>query len=67
MSIPWKHASNSSAAIRFDLNQFNMVRIGLAVYGLHTSEEVKKLSNCSWLSLLPPALWGLMYAIREIR
>lgn len=34
----WKHASNSSGALRFDFPQYNMVRIGLAAYGLHASE-----------------------------
>lgn len=42
ISVPWQHASNSSAAIRFSLPQFNMVRIGLAIYGLYPSDEVKK-------------------------
>ena len=37
ISPPWRHACNSSAAIRFGFSSFNMVRLGLAVYGLHTS------------------------------
>lgn len=37
----WKHASNSAGAIRFHLPQYNMVRIGLAAWGLHTSESTK--------------------------
>ena len=28
---PWKHAANSSAALRFSLPEFNMVRLGLAI------------------------------------
>jgi alanine racemase/UDP-N-acetylmuramoyl-tripeptide--D-alanyl-D-alanine ligase len=40
ISIPWKHAANSSASLRFPLPQFNMARIGLAAYGLYTSPEV---------------------------
>jgi len=39
--IPWKHAANSSGTIRFNLNQYNMVRLGLAVYGLYPSEATK--------------------------
>jgi alanine racemase/UDP-N-acetylmuramoyl-tripeptide--D-alanyl-D-alanine ligase len=35
--LKWKHASNSAAVMRFDFPQFNMVRIGLAVYGLNPS------------------------------
>lgn len=38
----WKHAANSSGALRFKLPQYNMVRLGLAVYGLYGSEELKK-------------------------
>lgn len=39
--LKWKHAANSSAALRFHLPQYNMVRLGLAVYGLYGSEEVR--------------------------
>lgn len=37
----YSHAANSSGSIRFHFPQFNMVRIGLAVYGLYSSEAVK--------------------------
>lgn len=39
----WVHACNSSATIRFGFSQFNMIRIGLAAYGLHTSNTTKAL------------------------
>ena len=39
---PWRHAANSSGAIRFHFPQFNMARIGLAVYGLYSSAAVQK-------------------------
>lgn len=39
--LKWKHAANSSGALRFHLPQYNMVRLGLAVYGLYGSEEVR--------------------------
>jgi alanine racemase/UDP-N-acetylmuramoyl-tripeptide--D-alanyl-D-alanine ligase len=42
IAVPWKHAANSSASIRFSLPQYNMVRIGLAIYGLYSSEAVKQ-------------------------
>ncbi len=42
ISIPWKHAANSAASLRFKFPAFNMVRIGLAVYGLYPSEAVKE-------------------------
>lgn len=38
--IKWTHAANSSGALRFSLPQYNMVRLGLAVYGLYGSEAV---------------------------
>ncbi|MBA3238625.1 MAG: alanine racemase [Parachlamydiaceae bacterium] len=42
ISVKWHHASNSSAAVRFKFSQYNMVRIGLALYGLQASEEATK-------------------------
>lgn len=38
----WVHAANSSASLRFDFPQFNMVRLGLAVYGLCSSTATKQ-------------------------
>lgn len=37
-NIPWRHAANSSAVIRFPLPQCNMARIGLALYGINSSK-----------------------------
>jgi alanine racemase/UDP-N-acetylmuramoyl-tripeptide--D-alanyl-D-alanine ligase len=42
ISAKWVHAANSSGALRFHLPQYNMVRLGLAVYGLYVSEAAKK-------------------------
>jgi alanine racemase len=42
IAVKWKHAANSSGALRFHLPQYNMVRLGLAVYGLYGSEESRK-------------------------
>lgn len=42
--LPWRHAANSSATLRFDLPGFNMARVGLALYGLHVSKECKEAS-----------------------
>lgn len=42
IQVKWHHASNSSAAVRFKFSQYNMVRIGLALYGLQASEEAAK-------------------------
>lgn len=40
---PHKHAMNSSAAIRFQFPQFNMVRIGLSLFGIHPSAATSEL------------------------
>lgn len=37
----WIHAANSSASVRFDLPFCNMVRVGLALYGLQSSEATR--------------------------
>ncbi len=38
----FRHAQNSSAIMRFHFPQFNMVRIGLAVYGLYASQTTRE-------------------------
>jgi alanine racemase len=40
--VPWKHAANSAAAMRFHFPHFNMVRIGLAAFGLYSSEATRQ-------------------------
>ncbi len=42
IKFKWKHAANSSGALRFHLPQYNMVRLGLAVYGLYSSKETSR-------------------------
>lgn len=46
----YAHAAGSAAALRFPEAQFNMVRIGLALYGLHASHSVRAVVD------LQPAL-----------
>lgn len=43
ITVKWKHAANSSGMLRFRLPQYNMIRLGLAVYGLYGSEEVRQI------------------------
>ncbi len=38
----WRHACNSSATLRFGFSSFNMVRLGLAAYGLHSSDACRQ-------------------------
>jgi len=40
--LPWKHAANSAGIMRFNFPQYNMVRVGLAVYGLYPSAAAKE-------------------------
>lgn len=40
--IPWKHAANSSASLRFDLPKLNMARLGLSLYGLSSSSAAAR-------------------------
>ena len=42
IDIRFKHAANSAAAIMYPYTLFNMVRIGVSLYGCYTSEEVDK-------------------------
>ncbi len=42
LHVPWKHAANSAAAMRFHFPHFNMVRIGLAAFGLYSSEATRQ-------------------------
>ncbi|MGZ3635566.1 MAG: alanine racemase, partial [Syntrophales bacterium] len=41
--IPYVHAANTAAAVRFPQTRYNMVRPGLAIYGMYPSEAVKHL------------------------
>ncbi|MBI4744362.1 MAG: alanine racemase [Actinobacteria bacterium] len=43
INIPIIHAANSAAAIFFDQSHYDMVRIGIALYGLHPSDSTKRL------------------------
>jgi alanine racemase len=42
VSIPIKHICNSAGLIEFDTQHYDMVRMGLALYGLYPSDEVQK-------------------------
>lgn len=49
--IPLKHACNSAAAMAFDTH-FDMIRLGIAMYGLYPSEVLRKS-----LTLRPAMSW----------
>lgn len=51
--IPVKHICNSAGIIEFDHHRYDMVRVGIILYGLYPSEEVDKTA----LSLMPAMAW----------
>jgi alanine racemase len=68
----WIHAANSAAAIAFPQARYNIVRAGVAIYGVHPSPTVKlpapfrpalswkaRLVSCK---VLPPG-WGVSYGM----
>ncbi|MDI6716540.1 MAG: alanine racemase [Actinomycetota bacterium] len=42
---PVKHAANSAAVYLYPDSYFDMVRIGISMYGLHPSEATKEIAN----------------------
>ena len=71
VNIPIKHVSNSAAIIDMPQANLNMVRSGIATYGLYPSEEVNKnnmdlkpamtmTSNITYVKELPPGM-GISY------
>ncbi len=59
----WKHAANSSAMARFSFSEYNMVRVGLALYGIHTSP-----ATATGYALLPALTLGCpIVALQECR
>jgi len=59
IKIPYKHFSCSAATLVAPKAHFNMVRIGLSLYGLWPSPQAKKLAlkNYPWLKLKPALVW----------
>jgi len=57
------HAANSSGAIRFDLPFCNMVRVGLAAYGLHTSPATRDLIDLKPAISLVSRIVGFNYPL----
>jgi alanine racemase/UDP-N-acetylmuramoyl-tripeptide--D-alanyl-D-alanine ligase len=62
ISPHYRHASNSSASIRFSFPDFNMVRIGLATYGIHTSPASAALLDLRPALSLYSKIVGFNYA-----
>lgn len=63
IAIPWKHACNSSAIIRFNFSQYNMVRTGLAIFGLYSSEDTKNTLDLRLAVSLTSRIVGINHCI----
>ena len=59
ISLKWTHAASSSGAIRLHLPQYNMVRIGIAAYGLYSSEAVKNVLKLNLAHSLSSRIVGI--------
>lgn len=59
IDIPFKHFSCSAAALVEPRAHFNMIRLGLGLYGLWPSGQAKKiaLKQYSWLKSKPALSW----------
>jgi len=59
ITIPLMHAACSAAALVSADTHFNLVRVGISLYGLWPSEETKQKvsSKYSWLELKPALTW----------
>lgn len=63
--IPWRHAANSSATQRLDFPEFNMVRIGLAMYGLVRTVETRLSSQLRLALSLTTKLAGINFINKD--
>lgn len=59
IEVPWVHAANSGGVMRFNFPEFNMVRIGLAAYGLYPSEAAKELVDLRLALTLSSRIVGI--------
>lgn len=56
---PYVHAANSAALLRFPHLPFNMARIGLALYGLHSSPATQQVLNLKLAISLSSRIVGI--------
>jgi alanine racemase len=59
INIPYQHFACSAAALVEPKAHFNLIRLGLGLYGLLPSEQAKKitLKKYPWLKLKPALTW----------
>lgn len=61
---PWKHAACSAATVLYPETYFNLVRLGISMYGLWSSEETRiaAAGQSPSLSLKPVLAWKTVVA-----
>lgn len=57
--VPYRHIANSAGALRFSLPQFNLARIGIALYGLYSSNNLKNVPQLEPAFRLKTTLVGI--------
>lgn len=59
LTIPFQHFACSAASLVEPLSHFNMIRLGLALYGLWPSDQVRRMvkKKYSWFDLRPALTW----------
>ncbi len=67
INIPFKHASNSAAALRFTPKIGNLFRLGIGTYGYWSSEHVKKLAQKVYPEIALAPVLSLKTRIFSIR
>ncbi len=64
--IPFKHCAATAAIIRYSQTHFNLVRLGIGLYGLWPSRDIRIISD-NKLNLKPVLSWKTIIAqIKEI-
>ncbi|SCA62439.1 Alanine racemase [Chlamydiales bacterium SCGC AG-110-P3] len=61
ITVPWIHAANSAGALRFDFPFCNMVRLGIAAYGVLPSSKMKSTLPLKCALSLSAPIVGINY------
>nr|AQS29827.1 hypothetical protein [uncultured bacterium] len=69
IKIPYKHFACSAATLVNKDSHFNLIRLGISLYGLWPSEQIKKitLKEYYWFRLKPALIWkAKIIQVKEI-
>lgn len=59
ITVPWVHAANSAGALRFELPFCNMVRLGIAAYGVLPSSKMSSIPDLKCAVSLTSPIVGI--------